>query len=60
VRAVEQPRAIGPRRASASSCSLACSTTPSHSINARTAFGSDTGAPIWIADASVGRAVRAA
>ena len=43
--------------ASASSCSLACSTMPSYFCSARIALRTDTGLPIWMAEASVGCAV---
>ena len=43
--------------ASASSASVACSTMPLYFCSARMAFFTDTGLPIWIAEASVGFAV---
>ena len=54
---VKSPARSARAAASASSCSLACSTTPSRASSARSARPAETGAPIWMAEASVLRAV---
>jgi hypothetical protein len=56
---VNRPARSARAAASASSCSLACSTMPSSASSARRARPAETGAPIWMAEASVFLAVRA-
>ena len=50
---VKSPARSARAQASASSCSLACSTTPSSAASARSARSAETGAPIWMAEARV-------